>query len=908
MDSSAASPSDLKGEEEKGFYNPEGDAAASVAGLKDREEAADSEPDDEGGLWQQPDKTKRRGRFRISRRNVAIGGTIAGLVVGGGAFFFTALEGVLEPIHWSEMLQKNFSKSENASADRTRKLYRFSPFAQDNGETRLTVKGRLYLRRTVTQLESIGIEYNKNSLDGLKSVSVDIDKLSEKYPELKDMSRSEQKVWLAKQFDGIPIDSIGYENGKFYVGGKDFSLKTTAILKKQSIALLDYGKIPTALKNRTLAKYLDIPGLLHPIQRKAAEAVHSGLNKAELDAERQRQAALTEGVEAKGDAATKHIEDESSKYNSVIMKSLMFTGSACFVKSVSGDIVTVNRTRVVLPATIKALDLIALGAQAKSGKDISMKQVSAAMKALRGTSGKSLGQSKAMQATEGKSNPTGTDVPEDLKQAFMPNATAAAMESGANHVLGGAFLAGLGCSGIGQTVQLVAGLSASAISAFGEVASAGTLTPGIVAIWTAKEGASFAISAVAMHYIGQYIVDKNTAAKLTEEAFSGPGGLSLLAWGARAGANMGSIAEGGIELAGTASGSLVDSDAGDQEFASKSALAKVFDVKDYRSLSGRMLDSLSPSVSQNASNVVASLAHVGNVFGSLFSTTMMPKAAADAQPYQWGMPQYGIPSEILNDPNFANPYDNAEKVAALMDGDSGGSYRDRAKACFGVDINKDSGVWNVSPQNDVNPADSSYTDAHCSDISDYNWRRLILFVFDTRTMASVACYMGDDESCQDVTGSVTPPAAPADDGGDSPTDSTDAKNLAKQMLENSNITYWTNNGVNTRDVVTRIAETGKGFTTSNDAYAVAHRQVDVNPAVLQFILDLAQSHKVMVNALTDKDHSPESNHYKGIAVDLDCGSDVNKALLDSTASKYGGKNNGEVCPGDAHWHYDFPKN
>lgn len=122
--------------------------------------------------------------------------------------------------------------------------------------------------------------------------------------------------------------------------------------------------------------------------------------------------------------------------------------------------------------------------------------------------------------------------------------------------------------------------------------------------------------------------------------------------------------------------------------------------------------------------------------------------------------------------------------------------------------------------------------------------------------------------------------------------------LAQQMLANSNIKYW-NNGVDTKGVVTALSRGGKAYTTSPDAYAVSHREVDINPNILRFILEVGKTSPVTVNALTDKDHSSTSNHYKGTAVDLE--DNISPSITDPIAAKYGGTRNSER----SHWHYDF---
>jgi murein DD-endopeptidase MepM/ murein hydrolase activator NlpD len=48
---------------------------------------------------------------------------------------------------------------------------------------------------------------------------------------------------------------------------------------------------------------------------------------------------------------------------------------------------------------------------------------------------------------------------------------------------------------------------------------------------------------------------------------------------------------------------------------------------------------------------------------------------------------------------------------------------------------------------DTNPNSSEYIDAHCNDLSDGKWKRIILFVFDSRLVDSVECYEGDADAC-----------------------------------------------------------------------------------------------------------------------------------------------------------------
>lgn len=140
-----------------------------------------------------------------------------------------------------------------------------------------------------------------------------------------------------------------------------------------------------------------------------------------------------------------------------------------------------------------------------------------------------------------------------------------------------------------------------------------------------------------------------------------------------------------------------------------------------------------------------------------------------------------------------------------------------------------------------------------------------------------------------------------------PAASGDVQDLAQQLLDSPNVSFPYHDavsGLTVGDVLKQVAKTGKGQVNSPD---VSFREVAVSPKLLQALIEYAKDHKIGLNALTNGDHSSTSNHYKGIAVDIACSPALDRAAFEKIATKYGGKNNGEVCPGNSHWHYDFPK-
>jgi hypothetical protein len=135
------------------------------------------------------------------------------------------------------------------------------------------------------------------------------------------------------------------------------------------------------------------------------------------------------------------------------------------------------------------------------------------------------------------------------------------------------------------------------------------------------------------------------------------------------------------------------------------------------------------------------------------------------------------------------------------------------------------------------------------------------------------------------------------------TPSGNAQDLARQLLANPRVSYWTNLGVNTRDVVVAISEGRPAYTTCGNATSST---AQINPNMLLFLVELGGQTGFQINALTDKCHSTGSNHYSGKAVDFECNAipfDIRRA--DPIAQKYGGRRNGETCSNDYHWHYDF---
>jgi len=767
-DSSSESPGQIGGREEASGFYTEGNSN-NTAGV--------------------PSKNVRNFFLGTqSRRRRTAFGALAGFLGGGGIFGLVTLSGPGQLVQLSHILQRNFSNSQTVSSSRSNQLFRYAT-ADDIGETRLGILGRSVIRPQVEALNKLGITFDLNPAAGLNSASIDTEKLASKYPELNDMSESEKADWLNEHIktDGEFASSDGGKT--FTIDTSDFALSADNALVNGLVGELDNGLVVSALNTRLMSDYLNVSSLFHPLSRLA----ESKLKQATTAAARKQAAEDDEetadsGVEDTPAAvsATNDTESDESTFGDPLAKALLVTGAACFVRSISGDINTINRYRVELPSDVEALRFVSVGEQIESGQDVSGAQVNSLESSLSNDQGQTIWQGQALQATEGNPSPGGTDLPESYRQAFTGSATASTLKSWADSFyFGSDTIAGAACSSIGLAAQAVIMIGLQATDIF----DGGLTSAGLFAI---NQSESFVASAAVMGLLHQVILNKTTDGKLAKDAFSGGLGGNLLAYGARSAANIAGAAQGLIPLASSAASTLSyqQEQQSQQQFESESIFARIFNIDDSRTIVGHLADSVSPSISEDLTSAIGSFTHIGGDLLSSLSSMFVPKTQA-ASAYNWGFPTVGIPTSMLNDPSLANPYNNATVVAGILDSqclNSGGSvnstcpYIQKAYTCFGDNIEKDpadsndptNDTWDVVPDQPVNTNDPAYIAANCGDVTtDPNWEKIVMFVVDTRNMQAMACYSGDDTSCSTIgasgglpastsssTGTITP-AAPA---------------------------------------------------------------------------------------------------------------------------------------------------
>ena len=871
---SAEGGEDESGKDQQGLFNKEGDnTSVGSGGLAAAEAAAGLAAEQlgkgfVGGASSKVEAIKNllwKGKNR--RRSTIGGGVIGGLLA--LAFTVTGItSGPLQAIELSQILMKNFAGSENTSSIRTSGLFRFAR-TKDVGETRAGKLGSMTFAKTTAQLSDIGITFDRNKFTGNpKAMNVDTAKLADKYPELKGMSKADTQAFLSERF-GLPTGQLEWVSATggghtFTVNTRDFGIKATRVLTRNTLSSLDDGKIVTAIKARAMADFFNTPSLWHPIKK----AIASQENKVGgvLDAkaiEEERLKTIDPPPSPEAVQAESSLKDTLKSTQGKFGSALLIAGAMCMVRNVADDVITVNRAAIVVPAARQAADKIAVGAQAQAGQDVTASAVGGVVHTFTDTSGHSIWEAQALNATADPSNPggKGIDISPGYKQAFSPDTNAANIKDS----IGGGTVGELACSTPGVLAQLLVGAALIVSGPFDFGASWG----GLVA---AKVTLQVVATAGVMYMVEHLATNLFSNHNIIPAVMSGPVGGNLMAYGAREAGGIAGRSSGGVALSGS-NATVVDAQlqsAANKQFQSESFLARTFDVHDYRSLISRTIDNQSSNSMQTIGTMATSLLSV-NKWVATIASVFNPLAHAASPPYDWGFPQYGIPANLLSDPNYEDPYANADKVATILDAEAAGSqtnYVARAKSCFGVTISKGADGWNAVADGDVNPNSADYMAGNCSDLSDNTWKRVMLFVEDTRTMAAIACRQGtDDQACTDagIGGGVASTTTTGGGTTGGPVDAGTSPQLAQKILNyRATGQYNCDNPGDCADLQKVVA----GQTLSGSQGCTAQT---LDTHVLQLLLYAIEVGKFKIGTYAmcgDHSHDGAHGHSGGYAVDI----------------------------------------
>lgn len=816
-------------------------------------------------------------RGKVTKKRSIIGFAVTGLV-GGGFMGLSIISGPAQLVQLGEWLQKPSFGSEKNSGIRLTAAWRYYKTG-DIGETRVSALGSKIFHETMENLEKSGVTYDRDSSTGkVKTQTIDTSKNSQ----LRGKSVDEIKGILAREY-GLPesrFQQIGMgANGtgfKIATNLRDMSIgderkfhfKTLSFFNDTTgLKHLGDGKIVVGMQQRVVAKFFNIPSLWNGLKRVVASQANKYSTKAE------RRAAEKERMDTKMNPITERLNIARGKLRDRLSgKTGLFASGAslgttamCIVRDSAEDVAETNR-QIARLAAAEAADKKSLASQVKSNINTTLESTGAVVTGFTDPkTDENIWSSKPLKSLGDPNNTKGVDLPNEYQQAFMPGST----EKEIKDTIGGGAVGAAACSPVGIAAQLVVGIG---------LLIAGPVSGGASwAVIVAQQGASMAATAGATYLIGKLIVEHFDSDTIMPSPLSGPLGGGLLAYGSMELENIASRPSGGVPMSKDDLSALRTEQLNESqnEFRSKSTIAQLFDINDYRTPAGQLVASISPDISHNVRNTASLFTKIPSMFSSTL-TKLIPAAHAEGE-YEWPMDIVGVPREIINDPNLENPNDNADKLAAVLDSPSGNGYIDKAKKCFGVEISKGPEGWDAITQDEVNPNSEEYVNANCGDISDYNWKRTILFVFDIKTLTAAACFQGDEESCTKLNINSGSASGSGSAGGSASVVDGTEKELAQKLLDYHNQgKYKFDNPTDEQDLQMMV----RGESIRGGVGCVADK---LDKRVMQLLIYVIDSgYEVGTYALCRSHHYNQGAHPQGKAVDI---SSLNGIPLNSSAAK-----------------------
>lgn len=709
----------------------------SADAIASQEETSGSE---RAGFWKNDEGkesfTRIRRGLRFTRKKTATG-LVIGAIGLGGFGFFSFIQGPLQLVHLSQILQKPFGQQEKDSESRLKGLLRFAR-SGDFGETRVGYFGSRSAIKTEDKLKKMGVTFVDKDPGGFpREVRID----------LVDYERETGKKFNAEKYATdakLPLNQVNVDTAGKYVTVRDPSGKVlkASVFRSATKPLVGtlfegkrFGKVTTSVKARPVLNKNGAYSKLHPWKRLEAASLKKA---AEIDAKRQaKKKQRSEKAQKRFDNLKKKVSPKTAAAGAGAATLQL---GVCLVRDVAHEVPLVNHESTNIPARNDALEKISWGEQTKSNYDFNESQPGQAVKGLTDSKGNSVWQSKALDALANGGEGKGTDFDQETKNNFSHNSPEADVEKaletygGANHL----------CSPAG--IIIGAGIGIVSIALAAPTGGASLVT--YAAFQAGTAAATMGILAVVTQQAINALKDEPLPERFTSAPFQG----SVDAFGSVDLAGDFYRKSGGAPLDERATADTVTVDAeGDEEFKRRSFFARTFDVYDYRTLASRTIDKINPSVEANLNSLASTATKPWSLFSG-FAGMFDRKAQAAEKAYDFGIPKYGFKQSELTNDIFEDPYDNANKAAAILDSDP--SYIERAKKCFGVELSKGGNGWEVDlvdnpdgdPEKDVVPSTADYVSAKCAEGND-NWLRIRLFIFDSRTMEAYACYDNDEEAC-----------------------------------------------------------------------------------------------------------------------------------------------------------------
>lgn len=693
-----------------------------------------------------------------ARKRSTIGGSIVGLLLGGGFFGLSIISGPLQFLkvlddlknfHFSSLVDHGNQRSSGILQD-IRKLRALKAGAGWE-RTRLGFIGRQIAPKLEAKLTANGVEF-VTSKAGIITDGIRLD--PKKYPELKNMEPEEAAQYLKEKYKlkGLPkvID------GKVFIAAEDIgnnplisrgltrgilqNLDFNALTARMGSRFLDnmYNlgwHIMTNTRNQKIGETFDKwKQRMNQDQEQAIEqgtentgvndATEKPCNSGETTCEQNNQQAASETEDAKstlGDAEAARSGGFGNQALKDLTKNLTEKLTSKAASGIGGIIATlcimyglnkaypaVKMAEVIIPLIRFAFEYESLGSQVKSGQDTSTQQLGYYSQAFYDNSSDTNDPNASTTWTQAQSqnaeeiNAGMSDAPSLGKNGSIPGVPP---ENALHNISKGSPLSWIDAPGLGQTLGIVcSGLGSFFVGLLGGGPIGAILGTVLGPVITQIPGVGSSIARFASMIVGWMVGAPVTA--FPQGAQTG----NYLNFGGRLASNAQAVTSGGGALtpAQEAQQSKDEGALQQQQFASNSFADRIFNPWLNGSLLNKLATSINPSIYTNVASITSDITGIfGSLAHSLSSLIARPSYAAGTVNLDslYGFPAYGFSDADMNNASTADPYQNSINAANLLDSqctdsnhnpDTSCKIIQQAQQCFGVNI---SGIKNADGSN-----------------------------------------------------------------------------------------------------------------------------------------------------------------------------------------------------------------
>ncbi len=733
------------------------DNGSSNGGGEDPEKKAAEGYDSAESPWKtsldgsQPGKKQSKIKMFMKKRTTSfVAGTVLfGIILGGGAVIPT-LES-FHLIHYAETLKKILAPRTVQKNTKITKLYRWIRNPDDVGRTRLTILQNRNHPKLIKSLTASGITVvSDGRLGYMRAISIDPRKL----PKYKGLTMEALKYRLAEDY-GIPRSKItGSEGGNARALIDSVPQKIQRQIIADMVESSGKGKVGAFFMQRHLRNYYKVPTMFHPFRRLEAK-LEGKINTWLINAEKKRQKVLSERREQ----ARQKLKEFRANHGSALRTvgaSLMIVGFACMVRDFSADISELNRANFIEPGAMSGNDALGMGDQIEADTDLNDLNVTAAVSNFYDSKGLSPLDAPEFKTLNGTYNytslNTGDTTYDDaytsgrklLVNGFSYDSPIKAAARFVNEKLAGEAI----CNPVAQAVQLAIGTALFVVSA----PSGGALVIGV-----AKGVVAGAIIGVGMNAAAQWVAGE--VPDITPH--KGPLGGAQDVYGLITSSNAVNASGGGSFLSTQATTDLMYAAAQNEarEIKSQSIASRLFNPKSYSSISGKIIDGISPSSTKNLATLSSSFASIGSTLISLPSKLFSARAsAADSTNYISALNTrlVGLSPTVEA---IENPDKSANELAGIFksaDPITLNNYKTKTMTCTGRDIgfqtDASTGTEYLDAKYSTLPDlySDTYATAGCADDGDKTWVMIKDFIDSVQASDELYCldtYIKDSEAC-----------------------------------------------------------------------------------------------------------------------------------------------------------------